>query len=251
MGKVVVVTGAGQGLGRALSQAFAERGDSVVMLGRTLSKVQEAAGQIDGAAMAVQCDVSSPESVTAAFAEIAKSHGGIDVLINNAATYEPCTVAEATDSQIYSMINTNLIGPILCCRSAIPMLNEGASIINVSSESVEMPFAMLSLYQTSKAGLERFSKSLADELEEMGVRVTTVRAGSMTEEGKAPPNWQPETAMRFVEACQKRGLADVMGFASELSSVVGTFTALADLPSDLTVKAISIGARRPLSGNPG
>ncbi|HEY8385287.1 MAG TPA: SDR family NAD(P)-dependent oxidoreductase, partial [Porticoccaceae bacterium] len=74
MSKVIVITGAGVGLGRALARRFAADGDTVVLLGRTLSKVEAVAAEIGDRAMAVGCDVASPDSVRAAFAEIAKRH---------------------------------------------------------------------------------------------------------------------------------------------------------------------------------
>jgi meso-butanediol dehydrogenase/(S,S)-butanediol dehydrogenase/diacetyl reductase len=98
--KIIVVTGAGVGLGRALAKRFAADGDNVVLLGRTAAKVQAAAAQIGDRATAVTCDVSSPDSVRSAFARIAKRYPRIDVLINNAAVYEPFLIAEASDAQI-------------------------------------------------------------------------------------------------------------------------------------------------------
>jgi meso-butanediol dehydrogenase/(S,S)-butanediol dehydrogenase/diacetyl reductase len=184
VGKTIVITGAGAGLGRALARRFASEGETLVLLGRTLSKVQVLAEELGPQHLAVACDVGSPDSVRAAFATIAERFPTIDVLINNAATYEPFKVVNATDQQISGIIETNLSGPIYCCRSAIPMMARGAQIINVSSESVDVPFAMLSLYQSSKAGLERFSQALGAELEEDGIRVTS--AASPTASTCAP-----------------------------------------------------------------
>ena len=161
VGKIVVITGAGIGLGRAIARRLARDGDTVILLGRTLAKVQAVAEEIGGSAFAVECDVSLPDSVRAAFAKIAERHAKIDVLINNAAIYEPFKVADATDEQILGSVMTNLAGPILTSRSAIPMMDKGGYIINVTSESVALNFPMLSLYQSSKAGLERFSLSLS------------------------------------------------------------------------------------------
>jgi 3-oxoacyl-[acyl-carrier protein] reductase len=165
MSKVIVITGAGVGLGRALARRFAADGETVVALARTLSKVEAVAKEAGGGAMAVQCDVGSPDSVKAAFAAIAKTHAKIDVLINNAAIYEPFLIADATDAQIMNSVHTNLAGPILCCRAAIPMMQRGAQIINVGSESVGMnPYPHLVMYQSSKAGLDRFTEGLRHEL---------------------------------------------------------------------------------------
>ena len=78
------------------------------------------------------------------------------MLINNAAIFHPFLIEEATDDQIMTGVLANLAGPILCARSAIPMLNRGGHIINISSESIALPFPHLSVYQATKAGLRIF-----------------------------------------------------------------------------------------------
>lgn len=245
MGKTIVITGAGAGMGKALAQRFASEGETVILLGRTFSKVQALAEELGAPAMALECDVASADSVRTAFAKIAEVHPKIDVLINNAAVYEPFTVAEATDKQIDSIIATNLNGPIYCCRAAIPMMEAGAQIINVGSESIAVPFVMLSLYQTSKAGLEMFSNALEAELEESGIRVTVVRAGPMYDEGKEAPNWDRDAAMRFHMGCAKNGLDLRTRPVSHSSSVTGVFRAVLDLPPDVKLSHVTIGARKP------
>jgi len=244
LSKVIVITGAGIGLGRALARRFAHDGEHVVLLGRTLSKVEATAKEIGERAMAVECDVSSADSVRTAFAAIAKKHPKIDVLVNNAALYEPFLVAEATDAQILSIINTNLTGPILCCRAAIPMMGKGSHIINVSSESIEMKFPYLVLYQSSKAGLERFTDGLHHELEPNGIKVTTIRCGQMYEEGKSV-NWDPQMAMRFGQACAAAGLNLRERPLSHFKSVTDVFRAVIDMPPDLQTAVVSIHARKP------
>lgn len=244
MSKTIVITGAGDGLGRTLARRFVADGDAVVLLGRTLAKVQAVAGELGAAAMAVACDVSDPASVRAAFAEIAQRHPKIDVLINNAAVYEPFTVAEATDAQITSSVLTNLAGPIYCARSAIPMMDRGGHIINISSESVTFPFPMMALYQSSKAGLERFTASLSQELAPAGIRVTTVRAGQMMEEGRTN-NWAPEVAMRFGQACMAAGIDPRSRPISHFRSVVEVFRAVIDMPADVQLESVVIAARKP------
>lgn len=244
LSKVIVITGAGVGLGRAFARRFAQDGHKVVLLGRTLSKVEAAAAEIGDSASALSCDVGSIESVKAAFAEIAQKHGRVDVLINNAAVFQPFLVAEATDEQILSAVATNLTGPILCCRSAIPLMGEGAHIINLTSESVDMNFPHLTLYQTTKAGIERFSKSMHHELEPQGIRVTNVRAGQMMEAGKV---WEvaPEAAMRFAQAAAAVGLNLRERPISQFTSVVEALGSLIDLPADVHVPHVTLVARKP------
>jgi len=244
MSKTIVITGAGVGLGRALARRFVRDGDEVVLLGRTAAKVEAVAAELGERALAIGCDVSSPESVKAAFAAIARRHPRIDVLINNAAVYEPFLIAEATDAQILDAVATNLTGPILCARAAIPMMGRGGHILNVSSESVGMRFPYLALYQTSKAGLERFSESLHHELEPGGIRVTTVRAGQMIEEGKTW-NVDPQVAMRFGQAAMAAGLNLRELPKSHVDSVTAVFRSLIDLPPDVHVASVNVHARKP------
>ena len=244
MGKTVVITGAGIGLGRAVARLLAQGGDTVVLLGRTLSKVKALADEIGGSAMAVECDVASADSVRKAFGEIAAKHPKIDVLINNAGVYEPFEVEKATDEQIDGIMSINLLGPIYCSRAAIPMMEKGGYIINVSSDSVGNDLPMMSVYQASKAGLERFTHTLFKELKPKGIRVSTVRAGPMYEEGKRP-TWDMQVAMQFHQECMARGIDLQKQGVSHVDSVAPTFRALIDLPPDVQITATHIEGRMP------
>lgn len=239
MSKVIAITGAGLGLGRALARRFAADGDTVVLLGRTLSKVEAVATELGANAMAVQCDVCSPDSVKAAFATIAARHSKIDVLINNAAIYGPCKIADASDEHIVGTISTNLIGAMLCARSAIPMMSAAGHIINVSSESVDMPFSYLIAYQASKAGLESFSLNLQREVEPLGIRVTIVRAGQMYEEGRTF-DIDPELAMAFIQANIASGVPIPNRPSTRYDSTASVVRAVIDLPADVLVQSISV-----------
>jgi meso-butanediol dehydrogenase / (S,S)-butanediol dehydrogenase / diacetyl reductase len=244
VGKTIVITGAGIGLGRALARRFAKEGDTLILLGRTFSKVQDLADELGAPAFAVECDVSSADSVRTAFAAIAERHPKIDVLINNAAIYEPFLVANATDEQILGPVLTNFAGPIFTSRAAIPVMEKGGYIINVSSESVGLDFPMLSLYQSSKAALERFTTTLSKELEPSGIRVTTVRAGPMMEEGKGS-SWEPAIGMQFYQACVAAGIDLRARPISHVNSVTDVFRALLDLPADVRVTHVSVEGRHP------
>ena len=241
---IIVITGAGAGLGRALARRFAADGETVILLGRTLAKLERVAAEIGAAATAIECDVASPDAVKAAFAAIAAAHPRIDVLINNAAVFEPFLVADATDEQILRAIGTNVAGPILCTRAAIKLLGAGGQIINLSSESVDMHFPHLTIYQTTKAAVERFSRSMHHELEPAGIRVTTVRAGQMMEAGKI---WDvdPQAAMAFAQAAMAAGLNLMERPISQYANVTDVFRALIDLPPDVHVASISLHARKP------
>jgi meso-butanediol dehydrogenase/(S,S)-butanediol dehydrogenase/diacetyl reductase len=244
MSKTIVITGAGVGLGRALARRFVADGETVVLLGRTLSKLEKVAAELGDRAAPLACDVASPDSVRSAFAAIAERHTRIDVLINNAAVYQPFLIAEATDQQILQSVLTNLAGPIFCSRSAIPLLGPGGHIFNVTSESVGMRFPHLVMYQASKAGLERFSEGLHHELEKSGIRVTNVRAGQMMD---ADTTWDvdPVAMGRFAQAAMEVGLNLMERPIAQFASVTDVFRALIDLPAELHATDIRLHARKP------
>lgn len=243
-GKVIVITGANGGLGRALAQSFAADGQHVVLLGRVLAKVQEVAVEIGANALAVECDVTSADSIRAAFVRIGEAHPKIDALINNAAIFQPFLVEEASDEQIIGTILTNLAGPILCVREAIPLLKRGGHIINISSESVDEPLPHLTLYQATKGGLERFSHHVNRELQSKGIRSTVVRAGQMFGPGSSA-SMDPVAFQRFFEEAVKRGMNVMERGTSQYASTLQLFRMLVDLPPDVHVGTIQFQGRQP------
>jgi len=244
MGKCIAITGAGTGLGRSLARGFSSDGHSVIVLGRSRTSLEAVTAELGSTCHAVVCDVSSPDSVRNAFAEIAKRHSKIDMLINNAAVYEPNFVKDTTDAQIHTAAMTNFAGPIHCTRAAIPMMQRGGHIINISSETVELPHAMFSLYQSSKAGLERFTAALHAELEPDGIRVTLVRAGQMSDaDSKSPVSG--DLARVFAVENMKRGLNLRDRPISSFTSVTDFLRVISRLPEDLNVPEVYLEARHP------
>jgi NAD(P)-dependent dehydrogenase (short-subunit alcohol dehydrogenase family) len=227
-----------------LARRLAADGDTVVLLGRTLSKVQAVADELGAPHFAVECDVGDPDKVRAAFATIAQRHPKIDVLINNAGIFEPFTLAEASDAQVLGALNTNLAGPIFCSRAALPLFGGSGHIINVTSESVHVRMPMLWMYAGTKTSLEFVSDMWARELEADGVRVTVVRAGQMMDETKTGSSWPREVAMRFAQENAKVGLNLRERPISHYKSVTDAFRAVLDMPADLHVGMVTLSASR-------
>jgi meso-butanediol dehydrogenase / (S,S)-butanediol dehydrogenase / diacetyl reductase len=244
VGKIIVITGAGDGLGRALARRFARDGETVVLLGRTLAKVQAVAAELGEPHFAVECDVGQPDSVRAAFAAIAARHPKIDVLINNAGIFEPFTLAEVRDDQILSQLSTNFAGPIFCAREALPLLRGSGHIINVTSETVALKMPMLWMYAGTKSGLELVSDMWSRELEPEGVRVTVVRAGPMMDETKTGSSWPMDVAMRFAQENIKIGLNMRERPISHYNNVTDAFRAVIDTPADLHIGMVTLSARK-------
>jgi len=241
MPRVVVVTGAGSGLGKAIAKRFTEAGDTIYLLGRTYEKVASAAQEIGGEAIALACDVRSSDSVKAAFANIGSRHQTIDVLVNNAAAVPHGLVVEASDESIVDCFATNCIGPTFCCRSAIPMLKSGGHIINITSGAVDNNYPAMVIYAAAKAGLERFSRGLHDELQVSGIRVTALQCGQMVED---LDNWFNEPRFKaMIEQAKAAGMDPTKRPSSSFDSVSAVIKTLVDLPDDLTSDLVKLSPK--------
>ncbi len=242
MSKIIVITGAGSGLGKALATRFAGDGDKVVLLGRTLEKIAKAASEIGGNATAIQCDVCSPESVRNAFNAFSAQFSKIDVLINNAAYVHRVMCDDASDEQIYNSFATNTLGPAYCSRQAIPLIKRGGSIINVSSGAVDNNYPGYALYAASKAGMERLSLGLYEELQPKDICVTYVRCGQMIEKIGAWEDLDPNVK-RMMEEAIKMGQDPRSRPSSTFASVAQVFRTLIDMPADLRAPSITLKPR--------
>jgi NAD(P)-dependent dehydrogenase (short-subunit alcohol dehydrogenase family) len=214
-GNVAVVTGASAGSGLGIVKRFLDEGASVVMLARNKERLEEVAEGLGEAAIPVATDVGDPDSVRGAFDEVARRFGKLDVLINHAAVYRPCPVELLSDGDIQRQLATNLMGPVYTSRAAIPLLRAagGGDIVNTSSESTLHPFPMLSMYTSTKAALEMFSRVLAQELRDEDIRVTTVVQGTAAGAGGGSADWawDPEHAAEAHQMWTERGLLAEVG----------------------------------------
>jgi len=181
-GRVVIVTGAGTGLGLEIARAFVSVGDHVVICGRTLASLEEAAAEITGAGTVTcqVCDVSDEASVRA-LVEAAKSKTGrIDVLVNNAGVYGPIGLAcENPVDEWRRAMEINLFGVFLTTRYVAPLMIEqgGGAIINISGGGATSTKPRFSSYAAAKSGVVRFTEVTADELAEHGIRVNAIAPG--------------------------------------------------------------------------
>ena len=179
-----IITGAGQGIGRALALEFGSRGAHLLLVGRKEStltataRLVEAAG---GTAEVLTQDLTLPGSVDRV-AEAVSSWAIVDLLVNNAGNVRAGQLERTSEADIRSMIDLNLIAPVLLTKALLPALRAGndrdSIVLNISSgiALVGMPF--YSVYAATKAGLARFGESLRRELTGTGVHVATVYPGA-------------------------------------------------------------------------
>ncbi|ANE46169.1 short-chain dehydrogenase [Paenibacillus swuensis] len=167
-GKIALVTGAGSGLGRATAIALAREGAQLVLCGRRLDPLKETLkliSEANGDGVAIAADVSSAEDVTHLTAEAVAEFGRIDILINNAAVFEPGGVTD-TDLQNWNdQLAVNLTGPFLLMQAILPWMRKQnyGRIVNITSGLAYNGAGGFAAYSASKAGLESLTRTVADE----------------------------------------------------------------------------------------
>lgn len=177
----VLVTGGGQGLGRAFCRAFAERGRTVAVADRDFEKAKVVAREID--AFAVEVDVGDEASVTRMAAAVEAELGVVEVLVNNAAVFSTLRMGPFTDitpQEWARVLSVNVTGAFLCCRAVVPAMCRAGygKVINISSATIFTGRPGYLHYVTSKAALVGMTRSLASEVGPEGVRVNAVAPGS-------------------------------------------------------------------------
>lgn len=184
----VVVTGANQGLGLEISQAFAKAGASVMMCARDAAKLEQAVlvvnEQADPQSRVLHCitDVADKTQVEQMTQRVISQWGGLDVLIANAGIYGPMGPSELVDwDEWASCIQINLLGTVLTCRAAIPAMKAQGhgKIVVVSGGGATKPMPGISAYAASKAGVLRFAETLAEELKSDGIQVNSIAPGAL------------------------------------------------------------------------
>lgn len=185
--KVVMITGASKGLGRALTLAFAKEGARLAICARSsenLLRVKEEAKSLGAEVLVVAADISKSRDVERFVATAEQTYGYIDVLINNASILGPSPMPLLLDypeEDFAEVLRVNAVSPFLVTRRVIPgMLERNAgSIINVTSEAGHTGFAGWGAYGISKFAVEGLTQTWADELSETNVRVNMVDPGEM------------------------------------------------------------------------
>lgn len=182
-GRVAIVTGGGQGLGRAMSKAFAEAGATVVIAELNAEKGAAVAAEIGNGAMAVPTDVSDPSSVEAMAQAAMDAHGRIDILVNNAGLFSTLAMRpfwEIPLDEWRKVLDVNVTGCFLAARAVVgPMRAAGwGRIVNVSSSAVTMGRPNYTHYTSSKAAVIGMSRSMARELGPDGITVNALLPGA-------------------------------------------------------------------------
>ncbi|MFF2090982.1 SDR family NAD(P)-dependent oxidoreductase [Paenibacillus sp. NPDC058174] len=200
--RVAIVSGAGSGLGRAASLAFAREGARVALLGRRRSKLEETAGlilqQTGQETLIIPTDITDERQIDSAVQQTIGQWGAVHVLLNNAAVMEQGTVLELTTEEWQSQVATNLTGPFLLTKAVLPAMRSAkyGRIINITSAHSRNGSGGFAAYSAAQAGLESLTRTLADEEYEYGILVNLYNPGTLRTEmhatGKDPAVVTPD-----------------------------------------------------------
>ncbi|MFG6539277.1 MULTISPECIES: SDR family NAD(P)-dependent oxidoreductase [unclassified Sulfitobacter] len=223
---VALITGAARGIGLATAALFHAEGRRVVMLDRDAEELAEAAATLPGA-LAITCDVSMPQQVAQAVAEVEQTFGRLDILVNNAGVADFGPLAETDFARWRRVMETNLDGVFLMSQACLPLLSaRGGAIVNIASISGLRASTLRIAYGTSKAAVIHLTKQQAAELGEVGIRANCVCPGPVDTK-LALAVHSPEIRAAYHDAIplnrygSEREIADVICFlASDRASYV-------------------------------
>ncbi|WKN47099.1 SDR family oxidoreductase [Nocardioides sp. Arc9.136] len=245
--KVAVITGGDSGIGRAVAIAYAREGADVVLAyleeededGRETARLVEEAGR---RAITVPGDLTSEDACRELIDTTVRELGRVDVLVNNAAYQmsQPGGIADITTEQLDRVMKTNLYAMFWLCKMALPHMREGSSIINTSSVQASSPSVPLLDYATTKAGIANFTRGLAAQLGEQGIRVNSVAPG---------PIWTPLIpATMPEEKVETFGQQTPLGRAGQPAELAPAYVFLASADASyITGEVIAVTGGQPVT----
>lgn len=200
--KVVIVTGASQGLGRAIAVKYAKNGANVILAARDRKKLEKLEKEINefyGRAFSIQTDITKEKDVKELINKVYRKFGKIDILINNAGVWIDGPIYEMKTEDWNKVIDVNMKGVFLCSREASKYMikQESGHIINIASVASKIASKNSTVYCASKFGVFGFSKSLAKDLKDYGIKVTTICPSAIdTDLFKGKPHVSKKMMMR-------------------------------------------------------
>jgi NADP-dependent 3-hydroxy acid dehydrogenase YdfG len=182
-GKVVLVTGASSGIGRATALALSEGGARVAVGARRADRLKDLAQDAPGEILVVELDVTDEQSVQEAVVATVERFGALDAVVNNAGIMLSGAILGADTTEWTRMIETNLLGSMYTVHAALPHLLESkGAVVQISSTSGRISSAASGVYAATKFGITAFAEALRQEVTRQGVRVVVVEPGFVSTE---------------------------------------------------------------------
>ncbi|WP_340064765.1 glucose 1-dehydrogenase [Ascidiimonas aurantiaca] len=216
--KVAVVTGGNSGIGYATAEKLKAEGANVIITGRSPERVQKAASELG--VTGIVADVSSLSALDDLVAQVKDTFSGVDILFVNAGIFEPAPVGGITEDLFDRIMDINFKGAVFTTQKFLPILNAGASVINLSSVNAYTGMPNTAIYGASKAALNSFTRTAATELAPRKIRINSVNPGPVQTPIFGKTGMEEEQLNGFAEAMKKRIPLKRFGKPQEIASLV-------------------------------
>ncbi len=206
-GRIAIITGGGQGIGRGIALLFAEHGAKIVIAARSADKLERVKSEVEelgGEVLTLPTDVGVREQMETLFAATVEHFGGLDILVNNAGVGSDVPVDTVTDEDYNRQMDANLRGMHLGCQLAVPLMKDRGkgSIINMASVHGIEGSPGNTVYATTKGGIIGGTRALAAELAPSRIRVNVISPGAIylgDDRDLVPRKLKPEARAEFIE----------------------------------------------------
>ena len=217
-GKIAVVTGGNSGIGYASAQELKKQGATVVITGRDRQKVQNAAQALGVTGFVA--DVSDLSAINNLVNQVKDEFGRVDILFVNAGIFQPAPVGQISEEMFDHQMGINFKGAVFTTEKFLPILNDGASIINLSSVNAYTGMPNTAVYAASKAALNSYTRTAATELAPRKIRINAVNPGPVYTPIFAKTGMPEEQLNGFAEAMQKRVPLKRFGQPEDIAKLV-------------------------------
>ncbi|MBL4707016.1 MAG: SDR family oxidoreductase [Flavobacteriales bacterium] len=216
--KVAVITGGNSGIGYATAKLLKQRGASVIISGRSEERVKKAAAELG--VTGYIADVSKLDQLDKLVAEVKADKGSIDILFVNAGIFTPAPIGQISEEMFDHQMGINFKGAIFTVEKFLPIINEGASIINLSSINAYTGMPNTAVYAASKAALNSYTRTAATELAPKGIRINALNPGPVETPIFGKTGMPEEQLNQFAAAMQERIPLKRFGKAEEIAKLV-------------------------------
>ena len=217
-GKTAVVTGGNSGIGFATAKKFKADGANVIITGRSLERVEGAANELG--VTGIVADVTNFLALDALVEKVKSQFGQLDILFVNAGIFAPAPVGQNTEEMFDTQMGINFKGAVFTIEKFLPLLNDGASIINLSSINAYTGMPNTSIYAASKAALNAYTRTAATELAPRKIRVNAVNPGPVSTPIFGKTGMPEEQLNEFAAAIQNRIPLKRFGQPEDIANLV-------------------------------
>lgn len=217
-GKIAVVTGGNSGIGFASAQELKNQGATVIITGRNPEKVEEASQKLG--VKGIVADVKSISAIENLVEEVKSNFNKVDILFVNAGIFQPAPVGSISEEMFDHQMAINFKGAVFTTEKFLPILNEGASIINLSSINAYTGMPNTAVYAASKAALNSYTRTAATELAQRKIRINSVNPGPVSTPIFEKTGMEEEQIQGLAQAIENRIPLKRFGRPEEVAKLV-------------------------------